>query len=251
MSIGAWRGARVLPLAGVTAVIVLSWLYLLRGHTMPGGHIMPGMAETALEQWLAAFLLWAVMMVAMMLPTALPAIDLFGTLAARRVSVTGHAAPTSLFVLGYSAVWTGYSLVAAAGQVVLSRWGILAPASPGARAALSAALLVTAGAFQFSSLKQACLTQCRSPFPFLLAHWRDGDRGAFFLGARHGSYCLGCCWAMMGLMFISGSVNLLWMGVLSLFMLGEKLAPARWRVSQGAGVLLILSGIAVGVRLIH
>lgn len=214
---------------------------------MPG-MAMSAMTGSALTQLLAGFLLWTVMMVAMMLPTALPAIRMFGTFAEKRVPVVGRVVATSWFILGYAAIWAGYALVAAAGQVVLSRSGLFAPASHGASIALSAALLLTAGAFQFSRLKEACLSQCRSPFPFLLAHWRDGNLGALRLGARHGSYCLGCCWALMGLMWIFGSMNLLWMGALSLFMLGEKIAPARWQVSRVGGVVCLLAGVLVAVK---
>jgi predicted metal-binding membrane protein len=199
---------------------------------------MLGMAGAPLEQFAAAFLLWTVMMVAMMLPTAIPAIDVFGRFARKRVSALGSAPATALFVSGYVAVWTAYSAIAAAGQVALSR----TPALHRGSVVLGAALLLLAGTFQFTSFKDACLTQCRSPFPFFLARWRDGALSAFLLGIQHGSYCLGCCWALMALMFVFGAMNLLWMGALSVFMLGEKIAPPSWQLKRGAGVVLILWG---------
>ena len=242
-------------MGSLIAVIALSWLYLARmDMSRSGGGIIciatPGLAGAPLEQFAAAFLIWTVMMVAMMLPTAVRAIDVFGSFARKRMSAIGSAPATSLFVLGYVAVWTAYSVFAAAGQVALSRASLLAPTLQSTSVLLSVALLLVAGTFQFPSLKDACLTQCRSPFAFFLAKWRDGDLAAFALGMQHGSYCVGCCWALMGLMFVFGAMNLLWMGALSLFMLGEKLAPASWRLDRGAGVVLILWGVFLAARLL-
>jgi predicted metal-binding membrane protein len=233
------RRDRILAMGSLIAVIALSWLYLARMN-MPRNE-----GGAPLEQFAAAFLLWTVMMGAMMLPTAVRAIDVFGSFARKRMSAIGSAPATALFVSGYVAVWTAYSAFAAAGQVALSRASLLAPTLHSTSVALSVALLLSAGAFQFTSLKDACLTQCRSPFPFFLANWRDGDWAGFVLGVRHGSYCVGCCWALMGLMFVFGAMNLVWMGALSLFMLAEKIAPASWRLYRGAGVALILWGLTV------
>ena len=252
----SWRRDRILAMGSLLAVIALSWLYLARMDMSPnlGGIICmatPGMAGAPLEQFTAAFLMWTIMMMAMMLPTAVRAIDVFGSFARKRMSAIGSAPATSLFVLGYVAVWTAYSVFAAAGQVALSRVSLLAPTLQSTSVVLSVALLLLAGTFQFTSFKDACLTQCRSPFPFFLAKWRDGDLAAFVLGMQHGSYCVGCCWALMGLMFVFGAMNLLWMGALSLFMLGEKIAPASWHLNRGAGVVLILWGIFLATRLLH
>jgi predicted metal-binding membrane protein len=194
----------------------------------------------------AGVLIWTVMMVGMMLPTAIPAIGVFGVFSRQRRSVSGAAPATTLFVAGYVAVWIAYSVIAAAGQVVLAR------TVHSASIPWSAGLLLLAGAYQFTSFKDACLTRCRSPFPFFLANWRDGNWGAFGLGVRHGSYCVGCCWALMGLMFVFGSMTSpLWMGALSLFMLGEKIAPARWRLTRASGVVLILWGVVLATRLLR
>jgi predicted metal-binding membrane protein len=245
-------------MGSLIAVTALSWLYLARITMSRDGSgmmymAMPGMAGAPLAQFTAAFLIWTVMMVAMMLPTAAQAIDVFGRFARKRMSAIGSAPATSLFVLGYVAVWTAYAVFAAAGQVALARASLLTPTRQSTSVVLSVvlsvALLVLAGAFQFTSFKDACLTKCRSPFPFFLANWRDGDWSAFVLGIQHGSYCVGCCWALMGLMFVFGAMNPLWMGALSLFMLGEKTAPASWHLARGAGVALILWGIVLATRL--
>lgn len=247
---------RVLAMGSVIALIALSWLYLARMNTPHGRDAiicasMPGMVAAPLQQFAAAFLMWAVMMVAMMLPTAVPAVHIFGTFARKRISLTGRTSPTFLFVLGYAAIWIEYSVLAAAGQVALSRASLLSPTLQSTSVALSAAILLLAGAFQFTSFKDACLTQCRTPFAFFLAKWRDGNLSAFVLGTEHGSYCVGCCWALMGLMFVVGAMNLLWMGALSLFMLGEKIAPASWHFNRGAGVVLIIWSAFVATHLLH
>jgi predicted metal-binding membrane protein len=254
---GRWRN-RLLALGGLSAVIALSWFYLVRmnagmSHSYGGmDHMaMMAMAPRLPEQILAAFIMWSVMMVAMMLPTALPAVTVFDNLARRRGLQTGSASPVALFVAGYVAAWTGFAAVAAAAQVVLSRAALLTPMLQSASIALSAVILLAAGAFQFTSLKDACLTKCRTPLAFFLAEWRDSKTGALVLGLKHGSYCVGCCWALMAVMFVVGAMNLLWMGALVLFVLGEKMTPARWRYRHVAGVVLVLWGLAVATTFVR
>ena len=250
---GRWR-SRLLVVGGLGAVAALSWLYLVRMNAgmahmaMPA--TMPAMAPGLPEQLLAAFTMWSVMMVAMMLPTALPAATVFGNLARRRGAHTGSASPTALFAAGYVAAWTGYAAVAAVGQVALARAALLTPMLQSASIVLSAVILLAAGAFQFTSLKDACLTKCRTPLAFFLAEWRDGKAGALVLGLKHGSYCVGCCWALMAVMFVVGAMNLLWMAAFTLFVLGEKLAPAHWQFHRVAGIALVLWGLAVAGSLI-
>ncbi len=251
---GRWR-SRLLAVGALGAIIALSWLYLVRMNAgmshmaMPAK--MPAMAPSLPEQFLAAAVMWSIMMVAMMLPTALPAVTVFGNLARRRAMQTHAIAPTSLFVVGYIAAWTAYSVVAAAGQIALARAALLTPMLESASVVLSAVILLTAGAFQFTAFKDACLTKCRTPFAFFLAEWRDGKAGALILGLKHGSYCVGCCWALMTVMFVVGAMNLLWMAALTLFMLGEKVAPARWRLGHVAGGALMLWGLVVAASLVH
>jgi predicted metal-binding membrane protein len=187
----------------------------------------------------------------MMLPTALPAATVFGNLARRRGAQIGSTSSTALFAAGYIAAWTGYSAVAAVGQVALARAALLTPMLQSASIALSAVILLAAGAFQFTSLKGACLTKCRTPLAFFLAEWRDGKAGALLLGFKHGSYCVGCCWALMAVLFVVGAMNLLSMAALTLFVIGEKLAPARWRLNQVAGSALILWGLVVTASLVR
>jgi predicted metal-binding membrane protein len=238
----SWRNMQISPngrdrflvMGSLSALIALSWLYLARMNAPSRGigiicSAMPAMLGTPFEQFVGAAFMWMVMMVAMMLPTAVPAIHTFDNFARKRAAVVGSAP----------------------GQVALSRAALLTPALQSTSIILSAAILLLAGAFQFASFKDACLTQCRSPFAFFLATWRDGNSGAFVLGIQHGSYCVGCCWALMGLMFVGGAMNLLWMAVLSLLMLGEKVAPASWHFNRGAGVVLIAWDMFVATQLLR
>ncbi len=247
---GRWRD-RLLALGGLIVVIGLSWFYLVRMNADMGFMAMPGSTPGLPEQLFAAFIMWSVMMLAMMLPTALPAVTVFGNLTQRRSLQIGSTSPTTLFVVGYVAAWTGYAGMAALAQVALSRAALLTPMLQSASIALSAAILLAAGAFQFTSLKDACLTKCRSPLAFFLAEWRDGKAGALVLGIKHGSYCVGCCGALMAVMFVLGAMNLLWMGALTLFVLGEKLVPARWRFRSLAGIVLMVWGVVVATALVR
>jgi predicted metal-binding membrane protein len=246
-----WRG-RLLALALVGAIAASSWLYLIRANAvMPhapsgmGHMMMPAASLGLVDQFIAAAIMWSIMMAAMMLPTALPAVTVFEQLAHRRAPHSRSILPTGLFIAGYLAVWTGYSMVAAAGQVTLTHAALLTPMLTSTSQVLSVAILLAAGAFQFTALKQMCVTQCRTPFAFFLAEWRDGKTGALVLGLKHGSYCVGCCWALMAVMFVVGAMNLLWMATLTLLMLFEKVSPTRWRISQVIGLVLLASAAAL------
>ncbi len=248
----------------------LAWLYLLEsertmssmrlsGMDMPGMDMssMPGMTMTmtATQPWSAAsvfllFLMWAVMMVAMMLPSASPMVFAFLGLNERRQAVPGPAAgrtlvPVGIFVLGYLAIWTAYSALAALAQWQLHRLALLSPAMAATSPYLSGGLLIAAGLFQWTPLKRACLKGCRSPLTFLMTGWREGKGGAFLMGLRHGSYCVGCCWVLMALLFVAGVMNLLWVALIALFVTAEKLAPRGALIGTIAGMVMIVSGIAL------
>lgn len=241
---------------GLTVIVALSWLYLLHmSATMPVmASSMPGMTSpmampmTRAEpiELLFNFVMWNVMMVAMMVPTAVPAISLFATLTSRRHPSQDPTATTAIYVSGYIAAWTGYSAFAALAQWALTRTMLISPMGESNSATVSALILLTAGAFQFTSLKDACLTQCRSPLAFFIAEWRDGSRGAFVLGLRQGAYCVTCCWMLMAVMFTVGVMNLVAMALLTLFLLAEKVAPSAWQISRVSGAFLIAWGVWVG-----
>jgi predicted metal-binding membrane protein len=155
------------------------------------------------------------------------------------------AVPTGLFVLGYLLVWGGFSVAAA-----LAQWGLHAAALLSATLTTTSplvggGLLIAAGAWQLTPLKQACLARCRHPVAWLMTEWRDGAGGALAMGARHGAYCLGCCWALMGLLFVAGVMNLLWVAAITAFVLVEKVAPGGVWVGRATSILLIAAGVVV------
>ncbi len=207
------------------------------GSVMMGYLYAPGAGEFA---WV--FLMWLAMMVAMMLPPVLPWIWVF----AAATKGQSHIAPawgrTLIFASGYFFLWSAYSLMAAAAQVALAQLALLEPATLRVGTTAAGALLVTAGAVQFTPLKRVCLKHCRSPLGFFLTRWQDGHAGAFSMGFRHGLFCLGCCWALMALSFALGTMNLIWMAVITLVLCVEKIAPGGERWSQAFGVGLVVWG---------
>jgi predicted metal-binding membrane protein len=178
--------------------------------------------------------MWWLMMAAMMLPSATPAILLYARV--RRAHGTEHViAPPSLFLAGYLFVWLLFSIAAAVAQRIL-----VSPftAVPVARSGL----LLAAGLYQLSPLKRACLNQCRLPAQFISRHWRNGLFGALRLGVLHGAYCVGCCWMLMTLLFVGGAMNLVWVVGLTVIVGGEKLLPGKW-LPRTSGVALVLWGL--------
>jgi predicted metal-binding membrane protein len=149
------------------------------------------------------------------------------------------------FGIGYLLVWTAFSAGAALGQWALHQAAMLSPAMTTANARLSGAILIAAGVYQLTPFKRACLTHCRSPLGFLMSHWRDGKAGALRMGIEHGTYCLGCCWALMGVLFVVGVMNLVWVAALTIFVLVEKFGPAGAFVARVAGVAMVAIGTLV------
>lgn len=182
------------------------------------------------------FGMWSVMMVAMMLPSATPMILLVGAVARRR-GAAGPAVHTGLFTAGYFLLWIGFSAVAALAQWLLHRAALLTPAMASASPVLSGLVLLTAGVYQWLPLKRACLGHCRSPLHFLGAEWREGRAGALRMGARHGLFCVGCCWATMTLLFVGGVMRLPWIVALAALVLLEKLGPRGATLARAAGVV--------------
>jgi predicted metal-binding membrane protein len=245
---------RILIRCCVLAVAALAWAYLLyldrqMSHAMQDG-AMPGgmdMLDMAVRPWTAAdilfsFVMWTVMMVGMMAGSALPVLLLFAGAQARRQG-QGTTTAVLAFGLGYAIAWTGFSAFATLAQWALHDAALLSPAMAASSAKLGGAILCVAGLYQLTPLKQVCLQHCRSPLGFLMTHWRDGSLGALQMGMRHGIYCLGCCWALMGLLFVVGVMNLIWVAALALFVLLEKVGPAGVVVARAAGIVMIASGV--------
>ncbi len=254
---------RLFVVTAFTAVIALAWAYLLAGAGMGMSAfemtrmsqlgMAGGMAGTAMMTpavWTSGytilmFFMWWIMMVAMMLPSASPMILLFATVN-RKQRETGHPfVATSIFALGYLAAWAGFSLVAVLLQWGFERTALLSPILVGTNVIFGGVLLLVAGAYQLTPIKHACLRHCRSPLAFLSTHWRRGARGALRMGLEHGTYCVGCCWFLMGLLFFGGVMNLYWIVGLALFVLFEKIVPAGHWLGYATGVALLVWGAAM------
>lgn len=188
------------------------------------------------------FLMWAVMMVAMMLPSASPMILTYAKLAGPREGAS--FVWTWAFAAGYLAVWTAFSVVATVAQMALARASILSNAMMVAPW-VGAAILAAAGIYQFTPWKSACLRHCQSPMSFFMTRWRDGSAGAFRMGLQHGTSCVGCCWMLMALLFVAGVMNLAWVAAITIFVLIEKLVPYPRAVAYTAGCLLVASSVVV------
>jgi len=244
---------RLVVLAGLAALTLLAWAYMVKeAHELSLSGICQcagmKMSGPDLHSWSAVSLLplgfmWAEMMVAMMLPSATPMILVFARINRQHRENHQPYVSTTMFVLGYFVAWAGFSAIAAVAQWGLHGAALLSAKMVSTSGSLGAALLIAAGIFQWTPLKNACLRHCRSPLSFLLNDWRPGRRGALIMGLRHGSYCIGCCWLLMVLLFVAGVMNLWWIGLLTLFVLAEKVAPPAWRLGQVAGAILIGCGI--------
>ena len=236
--------------AGVAGITTLAWLYLL---WMAAGMESMDMGDMMLSaqtvpwsslDFVIMFLMWAIMMVGMMLPSATPMILLFATVSRRRRSQGDTVAPPVVFVLGYLVAWTAFTLVATGVQYLLHNAGLLSPMMATTSALLGGTALVAAGIYQWSPFKTSCLRHCQSPLHFLTTHWRNGTDGAFLMGWSHGLYCLGCCWILMCLLFVGGVMNLLWIAGLAVFVLIEKIWHQRW-VPRLSGAALVVWGALV------
>jgi predicted metal-binding membrane protein len=246
--------AIVTSLAGVTA---LAWVYLLvlAGSISTKGsedsHLtdsVMGLRSWTMVDGVFMFLMWAIMMVGMMLPSAVPMTLLYAGMLPKAERQGTPMAPTAAFVSGYLALWGLFSVGATVVQWGLHEAALLSPMMVAKSQVLGAALLIVAGVYQLTPWKAVCLDHCRSPAHFIAEHWRPGACGAFRLGFHHGAFCLGCCWALMGLLFVGGVMNVLWIAAITIFVFLEKVLPGGdWSVRLGwvSGIGLIASGVGV------
>ena len=243
--------------AALILLTLLAWLALLAGAgTGMSAIAMSGwwlpMSLPAGESWswsayywLIAFVMWAVMMVAMMLPSAAPTVLLYARVVQHADAKNGtHDAPASVsaFAGGYLTLWILFSLLAVLLQFVLERSDLMTTMMNSRSAVLSGALLIAAGLYQLSPLKTACLRHCRGPARFLADHWRAGTVGAWRMGLAHGVYCVGCCAVLMLLLFVGGVMNLVCIAGLTVFVAIEKLAPFGPALAKGASVAFLATG---------
>jgi predicted metal-binding membrane protein len=238
------RAVAAFALLSLTAIAWAS-LFRMRSGMAPAegaGMAMPGMHAWSAVELLLLFLMWATMMVAMMLPSAAPMILLVATVQRRRRERASPAAPTAFFAAGYLVVWTCFSAAAALTQWGLHQAALLSPAMASTSPVLGGLLLVTAGAYQWLPVKSACLSHCRSPLGFLGSEWREGRAGALVMGLRHGLFCLGCCWALMLLLFVAGVMYLPWVAAIASLVLVEKVARAGPWIGKVTGLALAAWG---------
>ena len=242
------RATILLALLGVTAI---AWLYLLAMPQDAAGMAMddmPGMAMPMAAPWTPltfalTFAMWWVMMLGMMLPSAAPMILTFATLNRGKRAHGETFVPTSVFTFGYLIVWGVFSLAATLAQWALGSAALLSPMASLTSPMIGGVLLILAGLYQFTPLKQACLRNCRSPFAFVLNHWRDGRIGALRMGLEHGAFCLGCCWILMALLFVVGVMNLLWVAAIAAFVFAEKLLPGGVWLGRIGGAAMLAFGV--------
>ena len=277
---------RTVVIGGLVTVIVLTWIYILMGAGMgmtafemtttalPGtsssmdmsaqnsemssqkgmGGTMK-MAHSAMMQpavWTPSyavlmFFMWWVMMIAMMLPSASPMVLLFARIQRKEKDKGAPFIPTSIFTMGYLVTWAFFSVLAVGAQWGFERAGLLSAMLVSTSGLFAGILLLIAGIYQLTPLKQACLRHCRSPIQFIMHHWRTGASGAFRMGVEHGSFCLGCCWFLMALLFVGGVMNLYWIVALAVFVLLEKTIPAGHWLGSITGIgLMVWGGWLVG-----
>jgi predicted metal-binding membrane protein len=254
------RRDRAITALGLGAIAALAWLYTIMVASMGSG----GMADTAThmampqdQPWRAMdfvlmFAMWMVMMVAMMLPSAAPMVLMFVNANRKRDAAHDPYLHTSLFASAYLVVWAGFAIIATLTNWALHRGGLMTTMMGSMLPLWSGAILIAAGLYQFTPLKLACLNKCRSPLAFLMSEWREGRRGAFVMGLRHGGYCLLCCWALMALLFTLGVMNLAWIALLAAFVLVEKLASSGPWLSRASGMLLVgWGGWMAGSAFLH
>lgn len=250
---GLLKRDRAIIVAALICVTALSWIYLVDMARdmaagvcdMPG---MEGMYMGAVPVWNAPYftmmvVMWTIMMIGMMVPSAAPTILLYATM--HRNSGRTPYMSTAGFVAGYLAVWTAFSIAATLAQWGLDAAALLSPMMVSTSPVLGAGLLIAAGIYQMTPWKNACLAHCRSPFSFFQQHWRTGRLGAFRMGARHGTYCLACCWALMLLLFFGGVMNLMWIAAITVFVLLEKAAPLGRHAAKFTGIVMIAVGAGV------
>ena len=230
---------RMIVSLGLLLVVALSWAYILTGASMDISGMMPPATSWTPSYTVLMFVMWWVMMMAMMLPSAAPMILLFETV---NKNAASGVVPTFIFAGGYLLVWAGFSAVAILLQWYLTFNQLLNGMMQSTSTYFGCALLIAAGLYQFTVLKEACLINCRTPLRFVMEHWSPGRSGALKMGALHGIYCLGCCWFLMGLLFFGGVMNIVWIAGSAMYVLIEKQTSYGPLLGKIAGAGFIVWG---------
>ena len=256
----ALRKDRLVVLAAVLVVAGLAWSYTVyvawetgnlgNGSSIARSMEMPNMAAWRAVDWGAMFVMWAVMMAAMMAPTAAPMVMLFASVNRRRQEQQQPYVSSMVFLSGYLVIWVGFAAAATVGNWALHTHALMSSMmgsmlGSSTSSILGGSLLLASGIFQWTPLKDACLSRCRTPWGFVMSYWREGKGGALLMGLQHGLLCLGCCWMLMSLLFVLGVMNLVWIAALAAFVLLEKVGPRGKLISRCGGLVLVAWGVWV------
>lgn len=254
------RRDRLIVVGGLTVVCLLCWYWLARGaglgmNNMTTWQFPPPatgqgpIMEWGASYWLLMLAMWWVMMIAMMIPSAAPMILLYARVVRRaksRRQMEVSLIPTTSFAAGYMLSWFGFSLFATVLHWSLVTTGLVHSMMMwSTSSALSAGFLIAAGVYQLSPVKNKCLEHCRAPADYLSRHWHGGSTGALRMGVTHGMYCIGCCWLLMGLLFVGGAMNLVWIGGLAVYVLIEKISPFGQLIARMTSLALLGTGVAL------
>jgi len=241
---------RLIIISGLFFITLLSWLYIVYLYNQMVYmdmdalfFAMPMTPKWASTDFILLFLMWLVMMIAMMTPSVAPLILTFAKINRQRRQQDRPFVNTAYLIAGYFLVWAGFSVSATALQWLLQQIALLNPEMKTTSKILGSIILIATGIFQFTPIKQTCLKYCRTPLGFVLQHWKEGKLSALLMGIENGFYCLGCCWLLMALLFVVGIMNLLWIALIAVFVLVEKITPNIKWIPYIAGVVLIAYGV--------
>lgn len=257
----ASRRPQIGILAGALALTALAWAYVSwlaahmavlpalsgmhRMHTTGSAMMAPGFVPWTPVHFLFIFAMWAIMMVAMMTPSVTPMVLIYARVAQQSLPAGRAAVPAAWFAAGYLAAWCLFSVLAALAQWALDALTLLTPMMTGASREFGGAVLIAVGIYQWLPVKEACLAHCRAPLSFMQRHggFRMNAAGSLRLGMLHGGYCIGCCWALMAVLFVTGVMNLLWIAALMIAVLLEKVLPYGRGFARLTGAIAIAAGV--------
>ena len=242
----AIRRDRVVILIAIVLATVIAWSWLInmaRDMTSAPMMGMPAMDPWALGNLISMVIMWVIMMVGMMLPSATPMILIYARVVRQKNTLSAARALTASFTVGYLVMWAAFSVVATLLQAALQDLDLISSMLESTSSVLGGALFIAAGVYQLTPLKRACLKGCRSPLDFVLHSWRKGRIGSLVMGLEHGVLCASCCWMMMMLLFVVGVMNLFWVAALTVLVLAEKALPAGEWTARIGGVSMLGAGI--------
>ncbi len=223
-------------------ISIVAWVFTVH-HSQTMGSEMSMINQPLIPGLILFLIMWTVMMIAMMFPAITPMVLLFSTVHEKRRTTNENLIPTWVFVAGYLLVWTLFGVLAYFVDMMIARLAMSYPTLQSFGHLIGGAVLIVAGLYQLTPLKNVCLTHCRSPLHFIMHKWREGYLGSLIMGIGHGTYCLGCCWGLMLVLFVVGIMNIVWMGILTLIIFIEKISRHGIIISRFVGVLLIVLGI--------